>query len=110
MFTEKKFKSLEPQLRCRKAARILKDAEEALRRGCPVDTPYLEMILRNALEEPEVRLENTSQGFFLRSINSYKYKVMDKVEAAIQKIKDPDYINQSVINNVADKIADMLGI
>ena len=71
MFTEKKFKSLEPQLRCRKAARILKDAEEALRRGCPVDTPYLEMILRNALEEPEVRLENTSQGFFLRSINSF---------------------------------------
>lgn len=78
MFTEKKFKSLEPQLRCRKAARILKDAEEALRRGCPVDTPYLEMILRNALEEPEVRLENTSQGFFLRSINNYKYKVMEK--------------------------------
>ena len=78
MFTEKKFKSLEPQLRCRKAARILKDAEEALRRGCPVDTPYLEMILRNALEEPEVRLENTSQGFFLHSINSYKYKVMAK--------------------------------
>ncbi len=35
---------------------------------------------------------------------------MDKVEAAIQKLKDPDYINQSVINNVADKIADMLGI
>ena len=78
MFTEKKFKSLEPQLRCRKAARILKDAEEALRRGCPVDTPYLEMILRNALEEPEVRLENTSQGFFLRSINNYKYKVLEK--------------------------------
>ena len=35
---------------------------------------------------------------------------MDKVEAAIQKIKDPNYLNQSVINNVADKIADMLGI
>ena len=35
---------------------------------------------------------------------------MDKVEAAIQHLKDPDYINQSVINNVADKIADMLGI
>ena len=35
---------------------------------------------------------------------------MDKVEAAIQKIKDPDYINQSVINNVADKIVDMFGV
>ena len=35
---------------------------------------------------------------------------MDKVEAAIQKLKDPDYINQSVINNVADKIVDMLGV
>ena len=78
MFTEKKFSSLEPQLRCRKAAKILKDAENALRRGEEVDTPYLNMILRNALEEPEIRLENTSQGFFLRSINSYKYKVMAK--------------------------------
>jgi TrmH family RNA methyltransferase len=78
MFTEKKFNSLEPQLRCRKAARILKDAENALRRGEEVDTPYLNMILRSALEEPEIRLENTSQGFFLRSINSYKYKVMAK--------------------------------
>ncbi|MBQ3320274.1 MAG: flagellar biosynthesis anti-sigma factor FlgM [Spirochaetia bacterium] len=35
---------------------------------------------------------------------------MDKVEAAIQHLKDPDYINQSVINNVADKIVDMFGI
>ena len=35
---------------------------------------------------------------------------MDKVEAAIQKIKDPNYLNQSVINDVADKIADMFGI
>ena len=78
MFTEKKFKSLEPQLRCRKAAKILKDAETALRRGGAVDTTYLTMILRSALEEPEIRLENTSQGFFLRSINSYKYKVMEK--------------------------------
>ena len=78
MFTEKKFKSLEPQLRCRKAAKILKDAETALRRGEAVDTTYLTMILRSALEEPEIRLENTSQGFFLRSINSYKYKVMEK--------------------------------
>ena len=78
MFTEKKFRSLEPQLRCRKAAKILKDAEEALRRGEAVDTTYLTMILRNALEEPDIRLENTSQGFFLRSINSYKYKVMEK--------------------------------
>ncbi len=78
MFTEKKFKSLEPQLRCRKAVKILKDAETALRRGDAVDTPYLEMILRNALAEPETRLENTDQGSFLRSINSYKYKLMDK--------------------------------
>ena len=78
MFTEKKFKSLKPQLRCRKAAKILNDAEATLRRGEPVDTTYLTMILRNALEEPEIRLENTSQGFFLRSINSYKYKLMDK--------------------------------
>ena len=78
MFTEKKFKSLEPQLRCRKAAKILKDAETALRRGEAVDTTDLTMILRSALEEPEIRLENTSQGFFLRSINSYKYKVMER--------------------------------
>lgn len=78
MFTEKKFKSLEPQLRCRKAARILHDAESALRRGEAVDTTYLTMILRTALEEPELRLENTDQGIFLRSINSYKYKVMAK--------------------------------
>ncbi len=35
---------------------------------------------------------------------------MDKVEAAIAKLKDPDYINKSVINNVADKIVDMFGI
>ena len=35
---------------------------------------------------------------------------MDKVEAAIQKLKDPDYINQSVINNVADKIVDLFGV
>ncbi|MBQ3648030.1 MAG: TrmH family RNA methyltransferase [Spirochaetia bacterium] len=78
MFTEKKFRSLEPLLRCRKAARILQDAEKALRRGYPVDTTYLIMILRTALEEPELRLENTDQGIFLRSINSYKYKLMDK--------------------------------
>ena len=78
MFTEKKFRSLEPLLRCRKAARILQDAEKALRRGYPVDTTYLTMILRTALEEPELRLENTDQGIFLRSINSYKYKLMDK--------------------------------
>ncbi len=78
MFTEKKFKSLEPQLRCRKAARILHDAESALRRGEAVDTTYLTMILRTALEEPELRLENTDQGIFFRSINSYKYKVMAK--------------------------------
>ena len=35
---------------------------------------------------------------------------MDKVEAAVQKMKDPNYLNETVINNVADKIADMLGI
>ena len=78
MFTEKKFKSLEPQLRCRKAAKLLKDAEETLRRGEPVDTTYLTMILRTALEEPELRLENTDQGIFFRTINSYKYKVLEK--------------------------------
>ena len=78
MFTEKKFNSLEPQLRCRKAAKILKAAEAALRRGEAVDTTYLTMILRNTLAEPEIRLENTDQGSFLRSINSYKYKVMAK--------------------------------
>ena len=78
MFTEKKFKSLEPQLRCRKAAKILHDAETALRRGEAVDTTYLTMILRTALEEPELRLENTDQGIFFRLINSYKYKVLQK--------------------------------
>ena len=101
MFTEKKFRSLEPQLRCRKAARILKDAEEALRRGCPVDTPYLEMILRNALEEPEVRLENTSQGFFLRSINNYKYKVIEK--AGIQ-VADWDMALDTDISGAERKV------
>ncbi|MCQ2603609.1 MAG: flagellar biosynthesis anti-sigma factor FlgM [Spirochaetia bacterium] len=35
---------------------------------------------------------------------------MDKVEAAIQKLQDPNYINQAVINSVADKIADMFGV
>ncbi len=78
MFTEKKFKSLEPQLRCRKAAKLLHDAETALRRGEAVDTTYLTMILRTALEEPELRLENTDQGIFFRTINSYKYKVLEK--------------------------------
>ncbi len=78
MFTEKKFKSLEPQLRCRKAARILQDAEAALRRGNQVDTNYLSMILRTALAEPEIRLENTDQGILLRTINSYRYKILNK--------------------------------
>jgi len=78
MFTEKKFKSLATPLRCRKAAKILKDAEQALQKGCPVDIPYLNMILRTALEESEVALENTSQGILLRTINSYKYKVLEK--------------------------------
>ena len=83
MFTEKKFRSLEPQLRCRKAAKLLKDAEETLRRGEPVDTTYLTMILRTALEEPELRLENTDQGILFRSINSYKYKILQKANIQV---------------------------
>lgn len=43
----------------------------------------------------------------LRSVPDIR---MDKVEAAIQHLKDPDYINQTVINNVADKIVDMFGV
>lgn len=35
---------------------------------------------------------------------------MDKVEAAIQHLKNPDYINQTVLNDVAGKLAKMLGI
>ena len=35
---------------------------------------------------------------------------MDKVEAAAQKLKNPDYINQTVLNDVAGKLAEMLGI
>lgn len=34
----------------------------------------------------------------------------DKVEAAIKKLEDPNYINSDVIENVADKIIDMFGI
>ena len=83
MFTEKKFSSLEPQLRCRKAVKLLKDAEETLRRGEPVDTTYLTMILRTALEEPELRLENTDQGILFRSINSYKYKILQKADIQV---------------------------
>ena len=83
MFTEKKFRSLEPQLRCRKAAKLLHDAETALRRGEAVDTTYLTMILRTALEEPELRLENTDQGILFRSINSYKYKVLQKANIQV---------------------------
>jgi len=35
---------------------------------------------------------------------------MDRVEAVAQKIKTPDYINQTVLNDVAGKLAKMLGI
>ena len=35
---------------------------------------------------------------------------MDRVEEVRAKLNDPDYINDSVINSVADKIMDMFNI
>ena len=35
---------------------------------------------------------------------------MDRVEEVRAKLNDPDYINDSVINSVADKILDMFNI
>jgi negative regulator of flagellin synthesis FlgM len=35
---------------------------------------------------------------------------MDRVEEVRAKLNDPDYINDAVINNVADKILDMFEI
>ena len=78
MFTEKKFISLESGLRCRKAVQILKDAENALRKGQAVDYSYINMILRIALDEPAMTLEKNQGFLFLREINSYKYKLMEK--------------------------------
>jgi len=78
MFTEKKFSSLDITLRCRKAVRILKDTEDAMHKGCPADCDYISMILRIALEEPELTLENRQGFLLLREINRYKYKLMEK--------------------------------
>ena len=62
-------------------------------------------------EQDTITLSSEAKVFAIsEELNAVPDIRMDKVEAAIQKIKDPDYINQSVINNVADKIADMLGI
>ena len=103
MFTEKKFRSLERNLRFRKAAQILKDAEQALQMGKAVDIPYLNMILRCALEESDAALENTSQGFLLRSINSYKYKMLKEADIPVadwDMALDTDYSDPDAIRKI----------
>ena len=50
-----------------------------------------------------------------RSETAYKVRAapdlrMDKVEEAKRKLQDPDYINDTVVNSVADKIMGAFGL
>ena len=86
MFTEKKFRSLDPRLQYRKAALILKDAEKQLKEGKEIDVQYLRMILNAAaisggqrfqeeIEDLAVRLDGPEA---LWAADSLKYKILDK--------------------------------
>lgn len=86
MFTEKKFKSLDQKLRFKKTAKILKEAEEVLKKGGDVDFSYISMIIKIAFEEDtdsiqketDLLLRGAGTKSIIRAINDLKYKALEK--------------------------------
>jgi negative regulator of flagellin synthesis FlgM len=54
--------------------------------------------------------ERAEAYFALEAANSAPDVRSDRIAEVIQKMKDPDYINNSVVDMVADRLMDVFGV